>query len=347
MPKLDYTALGFTSEVGSPLNGRHSLEISMAELVWAAITVGRRNWAEVIQHGNESRFEMIYRTAILASNVAPSIQGRLEKTDAYKCLDPSEKSAISYYLGISLAKLAACRLFQIPWLIHLDRIPDCQIKLHGKRRPDLISEDHSGKWGVFEAKGRTSRIDQATIQNAREQTRGLDEIYGNAPSIRVVSISHFFKDELELHLENVGKIDTKVVDVEISGGEDQFLGYYYQPFLSLIENTNERRPEPSAPLPPVERYEYRSVYEVELAEVDLYVGLDSQVYETLTSGAQEAQVLSKDIRLRSGLARQLEEISQLHYENNAEIYSRGAIASFMGPDGILVRLGSSWNVETE
>lgn len=42
----------------------------------------------------------------------------------------------------------------------------------------------------------------------------------------------------------------------------------------------------------------------------------------------------------------LEDIFQPHYENKAEISPRGAIASFLGPDGIFVRLGSSWNVET-
>ncbi|MYC12768.1 MAG: hypothetical protein F4Y39_03500 [Gemmatimonadetes bacterium] len=90
MPKLNYTAKGFSPDLGECLNGSHSIDVTWAELIWAGITVGRKSWEDVIRHGYHSFLEIIYRTAILKANLGLSPQGEFIKTDAYKSLDPSE-----------------------------------------------------------------------------------------------------------------------------------------------------------------------------------------------------------------------------------------------------------------
>ena len=122
MPKLNYKACGFPANLGRCLRGSHSLDVTWEELIRAAITVGRKNCAEVFQHGYHSKLEIIYRLAILMANLKDSDQNELTKTDAYKGLDPSEKSAISYFFGLSFAKWAAEKFWGIPWLIHLEAI---------------------------------------------------------------------------------------------------------------------------------------------------------------------------------------------------------------------------------
>lgn len=50
MPTITYRAQGFPA--GLPLlQGRQLLNTTWPEIVWAAITVGRRNYADLIQHG--------------------------------------------------------------------------------------------------------------------------------------------------------------------------------------------------------------------------------------------------------------------------------------------------------
>lgn len=321
MPNLNYTANGFPSDLGPLLRGSHSMDVRWPGLVWAAATVGRKSWDKVIQHGYHSRLEIIYRSAILRANLegsAQSAQNELTKTDAYKSLDPSEKSAISYFLGLSFAKWAAQELLETPWLIHLDRLPVDRVSLIGNRRPDLVGMDDQGRWSVFEAKGRTNGLNKRLIQNAKIQTQMFRKIDGNDPRIRVASIVYFSDDMLKLYLEDPEPNESHpdAVDLKILGGKEQFLNHYYQPFLSLIENNH----------PSSEEVAGRMIDVVSFVEVDLAVGLDSQVRSVLTSEAHFSHLLLGHY----------EDIFRAHSENNDT-------ASFLGLDGVFIRLGQSWS----
>jgi hypothetical protein len=74
----------------------------------------------------------------------------------YDGLDPSEKSAVSYFVGLTVAKLLAHRLLDVPWLMHLDVYRrDLQPVLHGGGKPDLVGQNGAGQWVAIESKGRT------------------------------------------------------------------------------------------------------------------------------------------------------------------------------------------------
>ena len=326
MPKLNYTAEGFSPDLGECLNGSHSIDVTWAELIWAGITVGRKSWEDVIQHGYHSFLEIIYRTAILKANLRLSPQGEFIKTDAYKSLDPSEKSAISYFLGLSFAKLVAHRLLSVPWLVHLDCFSD---HMKGNNRPDLIGTNLSGEWCVFEAKGRSHNIDEKLIQKATNQAQMIKRINGMDPSIRGISLSHFGSDKLRLYLEGSDEINASAVDLEIPGGEDQFLASYYQPFVSLMENSTAITRETD-----VVRMRGREINLVNLEEVDLDVGLDSQVQEILTSDYRAKNALMSIAYLCSPHTEEFGVPADDHSGNND--------TTFIGWDGVFVRLGSSW-----
>ena len=328
MPKFDYTAKGFPPNLGRCINGSHSIDVTWAELIWAGITVGRKSWEDVIRHGYHSFLEIIYRTAILKANLRLSPQGEFIKTDAYKSLDPSEKSAISYFLGLSFAKLMAHRLLSVPWLVHLDCL-DLSIDLKGNNRPDLIGTNLSGKWCVFEAKGRTHNIAEKLIQKAKNQTQVIKSINGMDPRIRGVSLSHFASDKLKLYLEDSDETNSDAVDLEIPGGEDQFLESYYQPFMSLIENRTATIRKTG-----VVRMRGREINFVSLEEVDLDVGLDSQIQEVLTSEYRAENALMSIAYLYSQNTNEFAVRVQDHPSNND--------TTFIGGDGVFVRLGASW-----
>ena len=342
MPNLKYKACGFPARLGSQLTGSHTVDIPWPELVSAAITVGRESWAEVFQHGFHSRLEMIYRFAILRANLCSSPEGGFAKTDAYNNLDSSEKSAISYFQGLSFAKLAAQRLFRIPWLVHLDSFPDERTELRGNQRPDLIGLDGGGQWCVFEAKGRT-RIHNETIRKAKEQTRCLRKIDGSDPSIRVASISHFSDDMLELRLEHADEIRSGAGKLDFPGGEDQFLKRYYQPLLSLISNDPARREGTETRMTDVDSFGNRQVDVVLLDEVDLVVGLDSLVLGALKSASQQRDVVANEDRLRVRLAELSKGISELLAGNQLAAPLKGGNTRFLGLDGVYIRLESSWD----
>jgi hypothetical protein len=63
-------------------NGAHTLIVWPEQLLWAAATVGRANFIDV--------------------------------------LDPTEKGAVSYNLGLVVSKLFSEMLLGVPWLLHLD-----------------------------------------------------------------------------------------------------------------------------------------------------------------------------------------------------------------------------------
>lgn len=321
MPNLNYTANGFPSSLEVLFRVSGPMNVRWPGLIWAAVTVGRKNCDEVVQHGYHSTLEILYRFAILMANLKDSAQGEFTKTDAYKSLDPSEKSAISYFLGLSFAKWAAQELLETPWLIHLDRFSDAPIVLKGNRRPDLIGMNKSGKWGVFEAKGRTNKIKPELILKAKQQTQMLRTIDSCDPWVRVASIVHFSDDRLELHLEDPEPNESHpdAVDLDIPDIEDRFLKYYYEPFLSLIENNH----------PSSERIADRTIEIVNLVDVDLAVGLDSQVQDVLTRTSEYPSFKNHLLDLYEGIFR-------AHSENNDT-------ASFLGLDGVFIRLGESWS----
>ena len=72
----------------------------------------------MVAHGESSLYEAIYRLLIVRANLKEA-GGYLEKTNSFKGLDPSEKGAVSYFLGLASAKLFSARLLGVPYLMHL------------------------------------------------------------------------------------------------------------------------------------------------------------------------------------------------------------------------------------
>ena len=45
---------------------------------------------------------------------------KLVRTDLFKQMDPTEKGAVSYFLGLLTCKMFASKLLDAPWALHLD-----------------------------------------------------------------------------------------------------------------------------------------------------------------------------------------------------------------------------------
>jgi hypothetical protein len=265
----------------------------------------------MVQHGTYSMFEMVYRTAIIYANLLEMPDRFFGRSSAYSGLDPSEKGAISYFMGLTLTKAFVARSLNVPWLMHVDvyRQQFGVALIPSGGRPDLFGADAAGNWVVAESKGRTNGHDDVALIKAKVQASQVALISGVAPSLSIGLVTSFSNGRLTL------VADDPPTEASDKGTEwwverNQFRDVYYRPFKSLFENREVSE----------ERILDRRVRTVRIDSSDLVVGLDDARMEELghrevgATGAPVAHEMPLDTDDRA----------------------------FLGIDGIFVRLGDSW-----
>lgn len=304
MPLIHYTPRSFAAHHGPLLQQAQDLNLSWGELIWAAITVGRAELFHIIRHGDYSLFEISYRMAILFANLRELDSERVTRSAAYDGLDPTEKGAISYFLGMTLTKAAVHRLCNVPWLMHLDVYRnDLSAALADNRsRPDLVGRDQLGRWGVVESKGRTNSFDERALARAKQQAQTVISIDGQAPHLAIGTLVHFDGDALQLHLVDP-EPDLKA-QISLPLTRDNFFEGYYRPFREWLQRDPSRRRVFVGD---------RTFIEAPIEQLDLAVGLDEELLE---SPATE--------RTSAAVSKESEDV-------------------FVGADGILVRTGPLWS----
>lgn len=103
MPNIGYESAGFGATLAG-LNGGGILTCTWAQLVWAAVTVGKA-FGDEAAFGLFSTFERIHRGSMLYAYLVEAPTGAIMRAHTYLGADPSEKGNISYSLGMTLAKL--------------------------------------------------------------------------------------------------------------------------------------------------------------------------------------------------------------------------------------------------
>lgn len=238
MPRIeiDFVSEGFAA--GSPLsNGPGVLRTNWDEILWSAMTVGRPNRQYVFQHGVASQYEALFRLSLvrMALEQAGPAAWRLRRTTAAKTLDPSEKGAVNYFLGLTMCKLFAAKLLDTPWLLHLDVFrPQLNAVLSGRSRPDLVGQNRFGQWLVIESKGRASQPTRDAKAKAKDQARRLTSINGVTPCLKVGGISYFRGDVLQFYWSDPSGPSARPIEIEAD--ETVIWAHYYRPFLSLIHS---------------------------------------------------------------------------------------------------------------
>ena len=212
------------------------LQTDWGEILHSALTVGRPNMAYVFRHGNASYYEAVFRHSLVRMALKQHpYGGSLRRTEAFKALDPTEKGAVSYFLGMAVCKLFASRLLNTPWLLHLDVFRDelDPSVLAGRSRPDLVGEDPSAAWHAFECKGRSSVPSAEDRRKAKDQARRLVRVNSTDCTLHIGAIAYFRRDELEFHWRDPEPEEPeKVEPFEIHLPEDAWR-HYYAPALAL------------------------------------------------------------------------------------------------------------------
>ena len=101
----------------SKINGSNqTIHFDMKDILRSAVRVGKRNAHDMMRNRFHAKMEMRYKIAIILANTTTDQQDHLIKSGVYPLLDPSEKSNISYYLGLAIAHMLAEQLIGVKWL---------------------------------------------------------------------------------------------------------------------------------------------------------------------------------------------------------------------------------------
>jgi hypothetical protein len=102
--------------------GQRRLNVTWDDILWAAVTVGRPDVIHVFRYATASLYEAIFRWSMVRMSLQQ--RGRrgqkLARTDLFKRMDPTEKGAVNYFLGLLICKLFSWKLLDAPWTLHLD-----------------------------------------------------------------------------------------------------------------------------------------------------------------------------------------------------------------------------------
>lgn len=232
--------LPYTNEAFPPgvlPNGSSELTVTWDEILWAALTIGRPSVHHVFTHGATSFHEGMFRLSLvrMALEQYGPTATRLRRTSAYKNLDPTEKGAISYFLGMTFCKVFSSRLLSTPWLLHLDifksTIPTAVL---GRSRPDLFGQQiGTGNWLSFETKGRASKPSSADRAKAKAQATRLVSINGRPCTLHVGSFAFFVNDALHFHWIDPASDPQKPIQIPET---DDAWRFYYGPSKALWDN---------------------------------------------------------------------------------------------------------------
>lgn len=230
--KLPYVSEEFPA--GTITNGADELAVSWEEIVWAALTIGRPSVHHVGQHGVASLHEAMFRLSLVRMALEQYGPGatRLRRTSAFKGLDPTEKGAISYFLGMTFCKVFSSRLLQTPWLLHLDVFKSViPAAVLGRSRPDLFGQQcGTGDWLAFETKGRASKPSAADRAKAKHQASRLVSVAGSACTLHVGTFTFFVNDALSFHWIDPSPDARRPIKVPEIGKSWR---YYYEPIRAL------------------------------------------------------------------------------------------------------------------
>jgi hypothetical protein len=200
MQSINYESEGFPTNILR--NEQRRLDVTWDDILWAAVTIGRPDIFHVFRHGRASVYEAIFRWSMV--RIALQQQGarrqKLVRTEAFKRMDPTEKGAVNYFLGLVVCKLFAWKLLNSPWTCHLNayRTTLASKLLSGWSRPDMVAQSTSSQdWYAFECKRRGSVPGDAEKQKAKRQAQRLVSVAGTICTLHVGAITFFRNNALE------------------------------------------------------------------------------------------------------------------------------------------------------
>jgi hypothetical protein len=222
-------------------------------------------------------------------------------------MDPTEKGAVNYFLGLVICKLFAAKRLDAPWTLHLDvwRNVLNPALLAGRSRPDMVAQTvSSSEWHAFECKGRASTPGEPEKRKAKAQANRLVSVGGTNCTLHVGAITYYRNDILQFYWRDPEPRAREPIKIPRPGNEWRD---YYSPFVDTYRTYAADTEQVTAPEPAIG-----------VAELDLTLKMHPSMAELLMeSDWQGARRRARELRA---------EFEKSGYQ----------------PDGLLVKAGDSW-----
>jgi hypothetical protein len=334
MTGIYYDLVNFTSSLPnglvSPSHGNHG--VPMARLVWAAATIGITPFGS---HSRRHPLELQWREAMMRGCIQPGGE-YFHRSESYERLDPSEKGAVSFFLGQAQAKLFAHDFFRISRFVHYD----AYLAHHGKRRnrtrPDFLGYHGKEAAIAVEAKGRSRGWEIGLVESAKRQACSLPSIDGYPMPTAYAHIAYFEDDQWCARLEdppqqgNAQSVDPAALAMA-----------YYIPIVAAVR---ERQVQPES----VQIWDEVRYLRTYFEEVDTYLSVREDIAEHVPTG-ERLPLDQANFELAGSplydLTLSLDDESASEAIDPARKRSPEDWDSelfFLGDDGVAVELGPSW-----
>lgn len=277
--------------------------------------------------------ELCWRAKLVEANLQVQAN-RWCRSDGYDRLDGSEKGAVSYFHGMTMAQVACDEMLNVPSLVHLDRVLEALGKKTKASRPDFLGVHplFNTPSVAVEAKGRTNEKDQKALDKAKIQAKKLPVITGVGATMAVASMSYF---DVEGGSSGVPVWRCRLEDPPRQRTRDEIartalIALHYQPLVRAVAgSTREQRGEFS-------RWE--------LPSLDAWLWLPSGLVEVGAS-LGDAVDLSQLEATGAALEEQLAALYQRESLNqwaDVDPDKRSRNMLYMGANGVGLELGDSW-----
>lgn len=225
------------------VNKNTELVFSNRELLHSVITCGMPVQRITASFLSKKKLELTYKMFLVET--ALDIEGdRLKKAKRIAYLDSSEKSVMSYYMGMFLTKLISGRLYGADYLTHLNLIRSVDHKefidfFNSEWRQDMIGLSiPENQWSVWEAKGGSNRREQA-LKKGSQQAAAIESINGTIPSPAAVCMTYYDHGFLCGVVREPEKLEEKNREA-VQFTEEAFFRAYYKPICELFTEQGTR-----------------------------------------------------------------------------------------------------------
>ena len=311
-----------SNTIGCRTNSNISqIEISVLDVIRAFISVGYpRDFYPLLHRIRIYRLLKIGQFFYIFRNKGNYLRVR----DFIHEMDRSEKSQISYELGMVFAHLTSQKKLGVIWTLHLsnlDRINGNRTlsltwtteRTNNQQEPDLIAIDENDDFYVIEAKGTLDKCRAETIREALRQVGYVNQINNTTPCRYV---SYFLgKRGKPILIKFIDPEERGQINIELD--PNKVIEFYYKKLFGILPN--ERK---------LEKKNIKGIVFRGFTVRNIFIGLERRIFSYLKDMRTNPENRQKNCEEIKKISRTLKEsIKNIMLEN--EDLSLGA-------DGIIV-----------